>query len=117
MKKINIIKSNEEYNRIIQNNKPFIYKEYMIFLERNNNLNKYSFGFSISKKFCKAFMRNKIKRQLKNILDQKDYQNNFNCIIMVRKSILDKTYQEKEKVLLEALEKLNIFKKEKQDEK
>lgn len=111
MKKINIIQKNEDYNRIIQTIKPYKYKEYMIFLERNNKLNNYAFGFSISKKLCKAFMRNKIKRQLKSILDQKDYQKNFNCIIMVRKSILDKTYQEKEKVLLEALEKLNIYQK------
>ena len=89
----------------------------MIFIERNNKLDKYSFGFSISKKLCKAFMRNKIKRQLKNIIDKKDYQNNFNCIIMVRKSILEKTYEEKEKVLLEALEKLNVYKKETSYEK
>lgn len=111
MKKINIIQKNEDYNRIIQTIKPYKYKEYMIFLERNDNLNNYAFGFSISKKLCKAFMRNKIKRQLKSIIDQKDYQKNFNCIIMVRKSILDKTYQEKEKVLLEAFENLNIYNK------
>lgn len=111
MKKINIIQKNEDYNRIIKNTKPYKYKEYMIFLEKNDNLNNYAFGFSISKKLCKAFMRNKIKRQLKSIIDQKDYQKNFNCIIMVRKSILEKTFQEKEKVLLEAFEKLNIYNK------
>ena len=111
MKKVNIIQKNEDYNRIIQTIKPYKYKEYMIFLEKNNNLDNYAFGFSISKKLCKAFMRNKIKRQLKSIIDQKDYQKNFNCIIMVRKSILEKTYQEREKVLLEAFENLNIYKK------
>lgn len=111
MKKINIIQKNEDYNRIIKNIKPLIYKDYMIFLERNKNINNYSFGFSISKKLCNAVNRNKIKRQLKNIIDKKHYQKNFNCIIIVRKSILEKTYQEKEKVLLEALEKLNIYDK------
>lgn len=111
MKKINIIKKNEDYNRIIKNTKPYKYKEYMIFLEKNDNLNNYAFGFSISKKLCKSFMRNKIKRQLKSIIDQKDYQKNFNCIIMVRKSILEKTFQEREQVLLEAFEKLNIYNK------
>lgn len=111
MKKINIIQKNEDYNRIIQTIKPYKYKEYMIFLEKNDTIENYAFGFSISKKLCKAFMRNKIKRQLKSIIDQKDYQKNFNCIIMVRKSILDKTYQEREKVLLEALGKLDIYKK------
>ena len=111
MKKINIIQKNEDYNRIIKNTKPYKYKEYMIFLEKNDNLNNYAFGFSISKKLCNAVTRNKIKRQLKSIIDKKHYQKNFNCIIMVRKSILEKTFQEREKVLLEAFEKLNIYNK------
>lgn len=111
MKKINIIKSNEDYNRIIKNIKPYKYKDYLIFLERNKDIKNYAFGFSISKKLCNAVTRNKIKRQLKSIIDKKDYQKNFNCIIMIRKSILEKSYQEREKVLIEALQNLNIYKK------
>lgn len=108
MKKINIIKKNDEYNRIIKNTKPFKYKDYMFFLEKNENIKNYAFGFSISKKLCNAVTRNKIKRQLKSIIDKKDYQKNFNCIIMIRKSILEKNYSEREKILLEAIEKLKI---------
>ena len=73
MKKINIIKSNQDYNRIIRGNKPYIYKDYMVYLERTNE-NIYRFGFSISKKIGGAVIRNKIKRQLKNIIDKKHYQ-------------------------------------------
>lgn len=113
MKKINIIQKNEDYNRIIKNIKPYKYKDYMIFVEKNNNINNYAFGFSISKKLCNAVTRNKIKRQLKSIIDKKHYQKSFNCIIMVRKSILEKTYQEMEQVLLEALDNVNIIEKEK----
>ena len=68
---------------------------------------------SISKKLCNAVTRNKIKRQIKSIIEKKHYQKNFNCIIMVRKSILEKTYQEMEQVLLEALNNVNIIEKEK----
>lgn len=115
MKKINIIKENEEYNRIIKNNKPFRYKEYLIFLEKKEE-NIYKFGFSVSKHICKAVYRNRIKRQLKDIIDKKDYKNNFNCIIMVNRSILEKSYNDMENDLLYCFNKLNIIKGE-SDEK
>lgn len=111
MKKINIIKENTEYNRIIKNNKPFKYKEYLIFLEtKNESISK--FGFSVSKHICKAVHRNKIKRQLKDIIDKKDYKNNFNCIIMVNRSILEKSYQDMEIDLFHCFNKLGIIKGE-----
>ena len=109
MKKINIIKENEEYNRIIKNNKPFRYKEYLIFLEKKEE-SIYKFGFSVSKHICKAVYRNRIKRQLKDIIDKKDYKNNFNCIIMVNRSILEKSYNDMENDLLYCFNKLNIIK-------
>ncbi len=117
MKKINIIQKNTEYNRIIQNIKPFKYKDYMIFLEKDKNINNYHFGITISKKICNAVTRNKIKRQIKNILDEKRYQNGFNCIIMIRKSLLEKNFEERKQVLIEALNYLDIYKKESTHEK
>ena len=115
MKKINIIKSNDEYNRIIKNIKPYKFMDYIIYLEKVNTEN-YCFGFSIGKKVGNAVTRNKIKRQIKNIIDEKNYQNNFNCIIMVGKGILNKTFQERRTNLLEAINKLDIIKGE-QNEK
>lgn len=109
MKKINIIKENREYNRIIKNGKPFYYKDYVIYLEKNPD-HIYQFGFSVGKKIGNAVCRNKIKRQLKNILDEKNYQNGFNCIIIVRKGILDKPFIERRENLLNAVEKLGILK-------
>lgn len=115
MKKINIIKSNDEYNRIIKNVKPYKYMDYIIYLEKGN-LNNYHFGFSIGKKIGNAVIRNKIKRQIKDILDENNYQKNFNCIIMVGKGILNKNFQERKINLLEAIKKLDIIKGE-QNEK
>lgn len=114
MKKINIIKSNEEYNRIIKNIKPYRTKEFLIFVEKLKT-DKYKFGFSISKKIGKAVTRNKIKRQLKNILDQNIYENNFNCIIMVRKDILELDYLSINKSLNDILLKLGIIKENKSE--
>lgn len=116
MKKINIIKENREYNRIIQTIKPYKYKDYIIYIEKNQKHNTYKFGFSIGKKIGCAVIRNKIKRQLKNILDEKDYQKGVNCIIIVRKSILNKTFEEMKINLLKALTQVDIIKKEKLNE-
>ena len=53
---------------------------------------------------------------LSNIIDKNNYEKGINCIIIVRKGLLEKNYQEKEKILLEAFHKLNII-KEKNNEK
>ena len=110
MKKINIIKENREFNRIIKNNKSYKYKDYIIYLEQKSDLNTYKFGISISKKIINAVGRNKLKRQIKDIIDKNNYQNNFNCIIILRKGILSKNYQEMKKDLNECFKNLNIIK-------
>ena len=115
MKKINILKNSRDFDRIIKNNKPYKFKDYIIYIERDTN-DIYKFGLSVGKKIGNAVNRNKVKRQLKSIIDKKDYQNNFNCIIIVGKEINERTFEEKEKNLFIALNNLNIV-KEKQDEK
>lgn len=115
MKKINIIKSNDEYNRIIKNIKPYKTRELIVFIEKKQ-VDKYRFGFSVSKKIGNAVTRNKIKRQLKSILDKNIYENNFNCIIMVRKGYLDSNYLDIEKSLTEIVKKFRITKEEKSEE-
>lgn len=109
MNKEHIVKENFSFQRIISNNKPFRYKDYIIYVEKNND-NNYKFGFSVGKKIGKAVVRNKIKRQLRAIVSKKDYQNGFNCIIIVGSNILNVSFCEMEKNLLDALKKLNLLK-------
>ncbi len=116
MKKINIIKNNRDFDRIIKNNKPFKYKDFIIYLEKDNS-NIYKFGLSVGKKIGNAVNRNKIKRQLKSIIDEKDYQNGFNCIIIVGRGINECSYDQKRKNLHFALEKLKLLKEQFHEEK
>ena len=111
MKKINILKKSNDFSRIIKNNKPFKYKDYIIYIEKKDP-SIYNFGFSVGKKIGNAVTRNKIKRQLKNILDKKSFENNFNCVIIVGRGILNRSFSEREKNLIEALTKLNLIKGE-----
>jgi len=114
MKKINIIKENREFDRIIRTKKAYKYKDYVIYLERNES-EIHKFGFSVGKKVGNAVTRNKIKRQIKSIIDEKNYEKGFNCIIIVKKSVLDKDFSIMKEELQKALANLNII-KEKENE-
>lgn len=116
MKKINILKNSRDFDRIIKKYKPYKYKDYIIYLERNTN-DVYKFGLSVGKKIGNAVERNKVKRQLKSIIDQKDYQNNFNCIIIVGRGINEKTYSKRKENLLVALNNLNLIKENRDEQK
>lgn len=115
MKKKNILKKSIDFDRIIKNNKSYKYKDYIIYVEKVEDSN-YHFGLSVGKKIGNAVTRNKIKRQLKTIIDKNNYENGINCIIIVRKGLLEKSFSEKESDLIEAFKKLNII-KEKCNEK
>lgn len=108
MKKSNIVKKNEDFRRIILNNKPIKMELFNIYKERTNE-ETYRFGISVSKKVGNAVTRNKLKRQLKSIIDKKNYQNGFNCIIIIKRAIILHEYVYIENQLNEALEKLEII--------
>lgn len=116
MKKKNILKESRDFNRIIKNNKPFKYKDFIIYIEKNSS-DDYRFGFSIGKKIGNAVTRNKIKRQLKEIVSKKDYQNGFNCIIIVGRGILERNFYEMSDNLNSILKSLNIYKEELNEKK
>jgi len=115
MNKLHTVKNNYDFDRIIKNNKAYKYKDYIIYIERTDNYT-YKFGISVGKKLGNAVCRNKIKRQIRNIIDKKDYQKGFNCIIIVGRGTLNRNFSEKEKLLIEAFKNINII-KEKENEK
>ncbi len=112
MKKINIVKENRDYNRIINSNRPFKYKDFIIYIDKKEP-SVYRFGFSVGKKIGNAVTRNHIKRQLKEIVSKNDYKNNFDCIIIVGKGILKLSFNEMTENLNFALKKLKIVKEQK----
>ena len=112
MKKINIIKESYDFDRIIHSTKPIKYKDYIIYTEYNDS-NIYRFGLSVGKKIGNAVTRNKVKRRLKNIIDKNNYKNGFNCIIIVGKGILERTFEEMENNYNIAIKNLNIIKEDK----
>ena len=110
MKKINILKENTDFDRIIKKNNSFKTKYYYIYVEKNEEQKIHKFGISVSKKIGNAVTRNLYKRRIKTIIDKNIYKNNFNCIIILRKSVLESNFQDLEKELNYSLKKLNLLK-------
>lgn len=104
MKKKEIIKKSNDYTKVINRNNKLKNKYYSLFYIKSDNT---LFGISIPKKIGNAVIRNKNKRQIKNIIDnnKNNIQNGYNYVIIIRKEILSLSYQEKEQELI------NLFKK------
>jgi len=96
MKKINIVKDNKQFNSIIEKSKSYKNKNLVLYVEENNDNKYYRFGISVGKKIGNAVTRNRLKRQLRNIIDnnKKFYENNKDYIIIVRKNCLNASYSE-----------------------
>ena len=103
MKKIEIIKSSREYTEIINNSKSKKSKYFSIYYRKNNDSNRY--GITVPKKTGTAVTRNKIKRRIKNIIDnnKKVVHNGYDYVIIIKKGTLDLTYKEIENELLKLM--------------
>ena len=90
MKKENRVKKNTEFYNIIQNGKKYYTKAFNIYIN-DSVKGTYRFGISVSKKIGNAVVRNKIKRQLRQIVhnNKKYYQNNKDYIIIVKNDYLN----------------------------
>lgn len=115
MKKINVVKSNEEFNNVIKSGK-VLKNRYFVIYYLDNQLNRYRFGISVGKKVCNAVNRNRLKRQVRNIVDncKNYYQNSRDYIIIVRKSCLNESYNIMRDSLINLFEKIE---KESKNEK
>ncbi len=106
MKKINIVKSNEDFNNIIKTGRQVKNKYFIIYYLENEYIN-YRIGITVSKKCGNAVVRNKQKRQLKSIIDD-NYESlkKYDYIVIVRNTTLELNFKEKEKALIELISKI-----------
>ena len=104
MKKINIIKKNFEINSVINNKDNYSNKYYSIYRAKNN-LDKYRFAICVSKKLGNAVNRNKIKRQVKDIIDKSNFifKTGEDYVIIIRKEINNINFNDRKEKLLELL--------------
>ena len=105
MNKDKIIKESKTYSDIIRHKQAVKNKYFSIYyIKADNTL----YGITVPKKVGKAHIRNKLKRRTKNIIitNEKDIQNNYNYVIIIKEATLDLSYDIMEKELLNLLKKV-----------
>ena len=105
MNKEKILKENTEFTNIINHNQKVKSKFFSIYYMKSE---KNHYGITVPKKIGHAVIRNKIKRQIKNIIynNEKDIQQGYNYVIIIKEGVLNITYQELEKELLYIIRKV-----------
>ena len=106
MKRIETIKDQKVFNDIIKNGK-FVKNNYLVIYNKEKEEETINYGIAISNKVGNAVIRNKLKRQVRFIIDQHRnlFKNKNNYIIMIRKSCQEAKYSDLEDSLVSILEK------------
>ena len=106
MKRYEMVKKHEEFNEIINSGKK-VKGKYLIIFSKTKDYPKPNFGIAITKKCGNAVLRNKLKRRIRNIVDNNRllFKNNKNYIIMIKGSAKVTTFQELEQDLINLLRK------------
>lgn len=104
MKKKDRVKSNVLFNEIINTGKHISNKYFVICSLETEELNN-KFGIAVGKKVGNAVIRNKVKRQIRHIIDKniKLFPNFHNYIIICKKEVLILSFKEMEKELLKLI--------------
>ena len=109
--KENRLKKKKDFEKLFEEGKSF--REKFLALKINkNSLNNNRFGFIVSKKVSKkAVMRNKIKRQLREIVRKEidNYQKGFDIAIIALPGIESKSFEEMSQALECVLKKIKIL--------
>ncbi len=118
MKKKNVVKENRDFAKIINNGQNYWNECFSLYIY-NNECNNYRFGISVSKKIGNAVTRNKIKRQVRNIIDKYKniYQNDKDYIIIIRKKYINFNFQEICNKYIDLINRTNDIKEKDNEEK
>ena len=106
MKRAETIKNQKLFNYIIKNGN-YIKNSYFVLYSSKKEEPEINFGIAISNKVGKAHIRNKLKRQVRSIIENNRnlFKNNNNYIIMIRRSCTEVKYSELESALVDLLKK------------
>ena len=105
MNKEKILRKSDDFSKIISTQQSFKNKYFSLYYKESNNT---LYGITVPKKIGKAVIRNKLKRQTKNIIskNEKYIQLNYNYVIIIKEPALKLTYDGLTTNLLDLMKKV-----------
>ena len=84
---------NYDFQKVIQAKKSAVNKSFVVYKLKNDQ-NKMRVGISISKKYGCAVLRNRAKRQVREMVkDMFDFSLPVDVVIIIRKEFINRTFQ------------------------
>lgn len=110
MDKLHRVRKNEEFQKIIHKKHSVANNCFVIYFEHKNE-NEARAGISVSKKLGNAVVRNKLKRQIRMMLQETiDFTTYpYDLIVILRQNFLKNTYDVNKNMLEKALKKVKII--------
>jgi ribonuclease P protein component, eubacterial len=112
MKKKFRVKKNQEFQTIIKNKRYITSREFVVYYKRN----QYGYmriGVSVSKKLGNAVVRNKVKRQVKEMIKPLFIYNlSYDVIIILRNQYLNNDFIQNKTSLTKLFKRINFNEKE-----
>lgn len=112
LKKSNRITKDKEFDRAFKTGQSFYTKIFGV-KATDNGQEAVRLGVLVSTKVSKkAVVRNKVKRQIREIIQKElsNLKNGKDIVVIVFSQILDKNFKELEEAIISALKKLKLYK-------
>lgn len=109
MKKEYRVKKSSDIEMIIKKRQSVSNRHFVLYKKENHENNHFKFAVSVSKKYGNAVKRNKIKRQVREIISKMDILPKFDIFIVVKSNIPDSSFDDLTKALSELVQKQKIM--------
>jgi ribonuclease P protein component len=113
MDKMYRLKSNMEFQKIYNKGKNYWNRNLILFVKKND-LGYTRVGYTITKKIGNSVVRNRIRRQMKEVYRLNFYriEKGYDLIFIPKKNIIDISFKELESAILHIMKLSKVIKKE-----
>ncbi|GAA4076894.1 ribonuclease P protein component [Amphibacillus indicireducens] len=105
MRKVNRLKSNDEFQKVFKQGKSFANRQLVLYYLPKQDQSNFRVGLSVSKKIGNAVVRNKVKRYLRQAIHEMETKINqeYDLVIIARQPVKEMNFHQIKKSLTHVL--------------
>ncbi|HEX7056506.1 MAG TPA: ribonuclease P protein component [Bacilli bacterium] len=108
-----------DYNRVYKYGKSTTNHQFVLFVLRNNQIENFRLGISVSRKVGNAVVRNRVRRLVKEIVRSLKpcIAGHLDMILLARKPAAQMDFHQMEKSIVHVLKKASVYTQVKEEQK